>query len=41
MKKVRPSIDDTVINYYEKLMEKMKAKATKPQVKKEDLSYVG
>jgi len=40
LKKIRPSIDDIMIEYYEKMMDRMKAKATKGETK-EDLGYVG
>ncbi|MBN2330655.1 MAG: CDC48 family AAA ATPase [Candidatus Aenigmarchaeota archaeon] len=40
LRKVRPSIDERVIDYYEKMMDRMRARASK-QEKKNDTDYVG
>jgi transitional endoplasmic reticulum ATPase len=40
LKKVRPSIDQRVIDYYEKMMDRMRARASK-QERKDDTDYVG
>jgi transitional endoplasmic reticulum ATPase len=41
LKKVRPSIDQRVIDYYEKLLDRLKAKPTKGEEKRAEMDYVG